>query len=315
MALLLEQARVRLNAEEIATSILAVEEPEAHLHPQVQRVLFRYLLESGTPLFVTTHSPHIASVTPLPSVVVLRSTTGSTIPATARGADLTEAQVLDLHRYLDVTRAEMLFARGVIFVEGAGEMFVVPEIARLMGLNLESMGITVTAVNGTDFVPYLRLVGNSALNFPHVVITDGDPREGGRVGLTRGRRAVVQARGVEPTGEQVDQIDNWLRSQGIFVGESTLEIDLLRAYPGPFSSALADLVQGSRARETAARDLQAAIDGDDASATAILNRVEAIGKGRFAQRLASLLSDAEPPGYIAAAISYLVERVGDDAGG
>ena len=65
--------------------MLAVEEPEAHLHPVLQRQLFRALLRAETALAVTTHSPHIAAVSPLSALILLRATTDEgTIAATTR---------------------------------------------------------------------------------------------------------------------------------------------------------------------------------------------------------------------------------------
>lgn len=118
-------------------SLLAIEEPEAHLHPHLQRLVYKHLFETivngedgaaggedgdaAGPLSVilTTHSPHVASVAPLKSLLLLRShTKEGTKGFSTVEADFTETDTEDLERYLDVTRAEMVFARGVILVEG-----------------------------------------------------------------------------------------------------------------------------------------------------------------------------------------------------
>ena len=295
-------------AYERAATILAIEEPEAHLHPHLQRLVFRDFLRRESPVLLTTHSPHIASVAPLQSVVLLRNDPegdGSKGRSTL-DAGLLEREIDDLQRYLDATRAEVLFARGVILVEGAAELFLVPAVAQNMGKPLDEYGVTVCSVHGADFVPYAKLLGPQGLNIPFVVLTDGDwyrTRRG--EDLSRGLRRVVSiAKALDDSDaaaldemfqqRQWEDIRDAGKQIGVHVGDRTLEVDLFNSWHGPeLVDSLSELGVSSRTTKALQELADRNTELSDEEADGLLRTLERIGKGRVAQRLAGSVDASE----------------------
>ena len=172
---------LELNARTSALlPLLLVEEPEAHLHPQLQTLLADFLSApdlhpAKVQTIVTTHSPTIAAyVSPSNLRVLHRSPTGLLRCASLAECSIEKREMQQLRRMFDVTKASQIFAKSVILVEGITEALLVPVLARRMNLNLDHHGVSVVPICGVDFETISRLFGNDGLQIHVAVVTDGD---------------------------------------------------------------------------------------------------------------------------------------------
>lgn len=161
-------AELTLTKDESLYRLLLIEEPEAHLHPQLQVRLLDHLEkvanDHNVQVVVTTHSTVLASSVKLDKIIHL------TKQDNPRATSLAECGLADnnlnfLNRWLDITKSNLLFASGVILVEGIAEQMLIPELAKTILKsnainNLEDYGVSVINLNGIYFNHFMRLYCN-----------------------------------------------------------------------------------------------------------------------------------------------------------
>lgn len=165
--------------EKRGLKLTLIEELEAHLHPQYQLRMLDYIRgQEGFGQFIlTTHSITLAANIPLENLIILKD--NKVFPM---GEDYTECKEGDykfLHRFLDATKANLFFARGVIMVEGDAENLLMPAIARVIGKDLHENGVSIVNVGSTAYKRYAKIFqrkDGQQMGIPVSIVTDLDVR-------------------------------------------------------------------------------------------------------------------------------------------
>lgn len=156
-----------------------IEELEAHLHPQAQLRLISYLQkeynEKDIQIIISTHSPMLASKINLKNVILMKN--GKGFDLSEESTKLFKSDYLFLQRFLDSTKANLFFAKGIIMVEGDAENILIPVIADIIGYPLEKHGISIINVGSTAFLRYSKIFlrkDGTDMGIPVSIITDCD---------------------------------------------------------------------------------------------------------------------------------------------
>lgn len=168
------------NYEEV--SILLVEEPEAHLHPQLLDLLFNFFRKtnenSDIQLFITSHSPTLVAKADINSVHILNTKQEHSRIVSIKNTILNDNEKLDIKRYLDVTKSQMFFARRVVFVEGISEAILLNEFANLIGKPFDKYSVEIININGVAFEPFAKLFKKNSegnyIDIPCSIVSDND---------------------------------------------------------------------------------------------------------------------------------------------
>lgn len=202
MSLLLAKMQVNSDGNYLGSNakvfpILAIEEPEAHLHPAMQYKFLKFLRENkdvkkkARQIFVTTHSTQITSAVSLDEIICLHSennvlSIGYPGKVFSSSDDDMKSKAY-VQRFLDATKSDMLFAQKIILVEGIAEELLLPTMAKYVVKSVEDNHIAIINIGGRYFDHFIKLFDpTSSYSIPKKIacITDRDPsrkdKNGGR---------------------------------------------------------------------------------------------------------------------------------------
>lgn len=167
------------NNQKKGLKLALVEELEAHLHPQYQLRLIEYISsqEKNEQFILSTHSITLASKIKLANMIVLKG--NDAFPMSSEYTKMKPADYKFLERFLDATKANLFFAKGLIMVEGDAENLLIPAIAQLIGKNLYQYGVSVVNVGSTAYKRYVNVFkrkDGKSFGMPIAVISDLDVR-------------------------------------------------------------------------------------------------------------------------------------------
>ena len=157
-----------------AAQFLVIEEPEAHIHTHIQKTLFESHSIDRTQVFLSTHSTHISSVAKISDMNIL-GLNENHVDVFQPSNQLTPTDCGRIERYLNATRSTLLFAKGVILVEGEAELILIPALVRnVLGVSLDELGISLISMDSAFFEHISNLFHPERIRKHCAIITDLD---------------------------------------------------------------------------------------------------------------------------------------------
>ncbi|WP_170835398.1 ATP-dependent nuclease [Arthrobacter alpinus] len=189
-----------------SASIVAIDEPEVHLHPASQRSLAR-LLESGqTQKIIATHSPDVVAMFAVDEILVVKP--GGKMVQAKRGV-FSNDESMKL-RWWVPNKLKPLTARKVVIVEGISDDVILRKVGELTARSIEQLGVTSLPLGGGGEVkPVFKLFGPNGFDIDMAILIDRDA-----VGATELHTSTTEAD---------------FGTQSIFVSEPDLEGEYVRA--------------------------------------------------------------------------------------
>lgn len=164
----------RKQSADRAAQFLVIEEPEAHIHTHIQKTLFENHSINKTQVFLSTHSTHISSAAKITEMNIL-GLNENYVDVFQPSNNLSPIECSRIERYLNATRSTLLFAKGVILVEGEAELILIPALVKkVLGVSLDELGISLISMDSAFFEHISNLFHKDRIRKKCAIITDLD---------------------------------------------------------------------------------------------------------------------------------------------
>jgi len=156
--------------------ILALEEPEAHLHPNAQRTLYQQLKNIGGQKVVSTHSPYVVGQAELGEYVFFTKKEDTVITSKIPDIPVMKAhEQQSMSRFVVDMRGEILFSRLVVLSEGETEERFLNILAHKYFQNFYGQSINIIGCGGSNYKYFIKIL--QAANIPFLIFSDYDTTE------------------------------------------------------------------------------------------------------------------------------------------
>jgi putative ATP-dependent endonuclease of OLD family len=156
-------------------TLLAVEEPEAHLHPQAQKSLFSQIGDIPGQRIVSTHSAYFAAQSQLEDLRLLAKSNADTLVSRLDLTKITSDERRKLEREVMATHGDLLFSRALVLFEGETEEQALPIYAEnYWGAAVHEKGFSCVGCGGVNYFPFVWLAHNLGMRW--YLLCDGEEK-------------------------------------------------------------------------------------------------------------------------------------------
>lgn len=301
-------------------NFLIIEEPEAHIHNHIQKSLFDKLDYGDTQIIYSTHSTQISEVSNVQNINILAKRLNyAEVYQPSRG--LEPESIGQIQRYLDAVRTNLLFAKGVILIEGDAEEILLPiMIKKTLGVSLDELGISLINIRSTGFENVAQLFHDDRICRNCAILTDLDEAicdttecPSDNVADKRYKKKVEASR--KNGLERKTRLDTFTDSNKwveVFYADHTFEVDFIKSGNGyEVAKLINEIYIDQKTRDKARLEINSSFVADYGKRVLTMAKQE--GKGWFAIMLGRHITPFTIiPDYILDAVIFAKEFFSSD---